>query len=285
MIALIDADSMFYKAFYLVLHSEKEFWNIEKRKGKYFIGNPEVIRHFLTITEGSYSERKSLIESYMLELAIDRYYKLEQSIKETIEKAGIMITSEEYFVTKCTNSIRKNISADYKAKRKRNKYIPMLRNHLLQDGIYQVDEQYEADDLLADRAKELNEQGKEYIVISIDKDLQQIPGYHFNYYTETIKNDDGTTDKEMRGLSFTTPEQSWKMLAFQVLAGDSIDGVKGIPGIGSVKANNYLAGAKTFKELTNRVVRAYVQNQNKFPDNDWRSALYMNYRLIYLGRT
>jgi 5'-3' exonuclease len=161
-----------------------------------------------------------------------------------------------------------------------------LRSKLIEESTVLYHDEYEADDLVADRAKELREQGVNYLIISIDKDLKQICGYHFDYYPIYEKDAEGNkVFKKLKGLSFTSEYESWYMLAFQCLAGDSGDRVTGIPQIGAVKAKKILQGATTYRQMLYRVVAAYIRNAHKFSDGDWQSNLYMNYRLVYLGRS
>lgn len=267
MIALFDFDSHLYHSVYRIV-------SIQQMR--------ELLAANFTLP---YSERKELAFNYIIDEAIDRMGNKLLKVYDAIEQTGFKLTAYELYITACTNSIRKNISEEYKANRRRNKWVNEIRNRLISEGNVIFDDQYEADDLIADRAKELNEQGKEYIIISIDKDLKQIPGWHFDYYPKKIKHPDGTITTQMKGLSFTTPYESWKMLAYQVIAGDHGDGVKGIPGIGHVRTNQILHGCKTYKDFQNKVVRAYVAHSYHFSDGDWRSELFKNYRLIYLGKT
>ena len=268
MICLFDFDSHIYTSVYRIV-------SIQQMKELLYARYDEL----------PYSERKQLAFDFIIDEAYSRMGDRLLKVYDAIEATGINLTAYELYITNCKQSLRKNLSSNYKAKRKPNKYVSAVRKRLMEDMTVIYDDEYEADDLIADRAKELNEQGKPYIICSIDKDLKQVPGYHFDYYNVKTTDDDGNESKEMRGLSFTTPEDSWRMLAFQVIAGDSGDGVQGIPGIGKVKANQYLHNAKTYPELLNRVVRAYVYNAHKFDESNWRKALELNYRLVWLGRT
>jgi rRNA-processing protein FCF1 len=240
--------------------------------------------------ELTYAERKELSFNYIVEEAYSRMGNKLLKIYNEIEETGIMLNSYELYITNCKKSLRKEISTYYKSNRKANKWVNAIRNRLIIDDNVIYDNEYEADDLIADRARELNEKGFEYIVVSIDKDLKQIPGVHFDYYPiyEHTKDDDGNikkTFKQLKGLSFTTPFESWKMLALQVLMGDSGDRVNGIPKVGPKRAEIILKDCRTPKDFQNAVVRAYISHADKFENSDWRSELFMNYRLIYLGKT
>lgn len=83
----------------------------------------------------------------------------------------------------------------------------------------------EADDVLA-----LCQNDKSCIV-SIDKDLLQVPGKHYNWVME----------EESQRKMLVTPEIGMRKLYMQVLTGDSTDNIPGIRGVGPVKARAALS--------------------------------------------
>lgn len=273
MVALFDLDSLLYHSVYRIVSitQMKELLNARRE-------------------ELTYYERKKIAFDYIVEEAYSRMGNKILKIYNDIEETGIILTSYELYITNCSKSIRKEISSYYKSNRKSNIWVNAIRKRLVIDSDVLFDDEYEADDLIADRARELNIKDVEYLVISIDKDLKQIPGVHFDYYPiyEKQTDENGNTQKvfkQLKGISYTTPFESWQMLAMQVLMGDSGDRVKGIPRVGKDKAENILKDCKTPKDFQNKVVRTYIYYADKFEDSDWRSALFMNYRLIYLGKT
>jgi 5'-3' exonuclease len=123
-------------------------------------------------------------------------------------------------------------------------------------------EGYEADDALGIEAHNCNYNN--IVICSIDKDLLQIPGTHFNWVTGV---EESVT--EWSGLkSFYT----------HVLVGDSADFIKGCKGIGKQKAPKYLEGCETSKDLfitTRDLFRTYGAGDSDF---------YLNARLIWVLR-
>lgn len=81
----------------------------------------------------------------------------------------------------------------------------------------------EADDVLGILATRTSER---FVVCSLDKDLDQITGAHYNWRKERIYQ--------------VTPEQADKKFYMQVLIGDPTDGFSGCPGIGPKKAEKIL---------------------------------------------
>lgn len=85
----------------------------------------------------------------------------------------------------------------------------------------------EADDALGIAASE----DKGSIICSIDKDLLQIPGRHYDF----VKKEETTV----------TPKEGTKFFYQQVLSGDDADNVPGIKGVGAVKASKLLEKAES----------------------------------------
>jgi len=76
---------------------------------------------------------------------------------------------------------------------------------------------------------------------STDKDLHTVPGLHFNW------------DRADRGVYMVPPEQAMDFFLMQVLTGDSVDGYKGIPGVGPVAARKILEKDSSWEGI----VKAY----------------------------
>src|SRR5699024_6788894 len=125
---------------------------------------------------------------------------------------------------------RKELEPSYKANRKRNKYVWLLREHYVMNGAYYSDT-HEADDLIADRARELGPDN--CIIVSIDKDLQQIGGFYFSYYKERVRDENGefmqdengwyVRDYKQKDIAFIEPEDAELYFWTQMLIGDNSD--------------------------------------------------------------
>jgi 5'-3' exonuclease len=127
-----------------------------------------------------------------------------------------------------------SVTAPYKGNRKGEKpeFYLDIRQHLLEHYSATLCEGQEADDAIAIAATEY---GDECIMASIDKDFDQVPGWHFNF----VKNERYYITEEQGRLNFYT----------QFLVGDNIDNIKGVRGIGPVKAKKLLEDCKTDKEM------------------------------------
>ena len=194
----------------------------------------------------------------------------------TIEDTGIMIGSVEYYITNAPKSIRRQISPIYKSNRKPNKWVNAIRKYLIEMDFAITHPEFEADDLIFDRALELGEQN--CIILTMDKDLKQIPGIHFNYYRPKVVNENGEKiSGDCVGLSVVTKEEAEYTFWLSMLTGDHGDNIKGIKGLGPKKGEAILKGKIDLKET--------VINQYKgFYGANWETEYKTNYRLLGLGK-
>lgn len=122
------------------------------------------------------------------------------------------------------NNFRYNVFPEYKANRleaKRPKWEHEVKDYLVKEWNANWSEGCEADDMIGVRALETDG-----FVASIDKDLDQIPGWHYNF-----------VKKERY---FVTSEEATRHFYYQLLVGDTADGVKGVYGVGPKKAKKLL---------------------------------------------
>lgn len=302
---LLDADSLFYysvwnivsfrdlRSFYksvdVMLYRDGLFWS--NRSKDWFVNFCQDISLYASMSELDkllfaivfYARRRQIAFEYIIDEAMARYSKKLLHISMEIEKSGIDINPNfESYITYCRNSIRKRISPYYKSNRKKNPYVNAMRQRLIEEESVVFDDELEADDLIADRAMELKKQNIDYVIISLDKDLKQIPGKHFDYYSiKEINPETGLKEfVRYRGLSFTSRFDSYEMLATQMLMGDSGDRIKGLKGVGAVGASKILSGVKRPKQFIKIVYREYI---NHYSVIDHKQEFMMNLRLVKLG--
>ena len=142
----------------------------------------------------------------------------------------------ELFLTGKTNFRNEvAVTVPYKGNRKdvkKPKHLPLLREYLQTAWGASVSDGQEADDDIAIRATEL---GEESIIVSIDKDFMQVPGWHYNFVKKVKKH--------------VTPEDGLRFFYKQILMGDSADNIKGIFRVGEKKATKMLADLKTEQQF------------------------------------
>lgn len=252
MVVLFDQDPLIYKAIHKVVD-------------------------FQTIKQWFYQGKsKDWMHQEITDLAINRMCNMADTIFEQIEATGISVDDVEYYITVCARSKRKRNYPDYKIKRKPNKWVNMVRKYLIDKNYAVHNDEWESDDLIADKARELGE--TEALICTLDKDFVQIPGVKFNYYKKPSRVDENgvMVHYDIKGLVYHSKEDAEFHFWMSMLTGDHGDGIKGVPGIGPVKAAKKLLNSDNY--------RIEVQNAYKetFPDT-WRSEFDKSYFLLYLG--
>ncbi|HXI88176.1 MAG TPA: DNA polymerase I [Parvularculaceae bacterium] len=118
---------------------------------------------------------------------------------------------------------------------------------------------YEADDLIAAYAKYVESQGGEVVIISSDKDLMQLVSDHVSMF-DTMKNKKIGREEVIE--KFGVPPE--KVIDVQALAGDSVDNVPGVPGVGIKTAAQLI---NDYGDLETLLSRASEIKQEKRREN------------------
>ena len=180
-------------------------------------------------------------------------------IDEMIQECLTAVEATEYKVfLSGSNNFRYDVNPTYKANRSNKpkpKHLPALREHLVSKWKAEIAEGMEADDYLA------IDQTEDSIICTIDKDLLQVPGKHYNFVKKEFR-----TIEDFEGLvQFYT----------QFLVGDKADNIIGIDRMGPIKSEAYLKDCRTELELFDKVRQMYN-------DDD---RMLMNGRCLYMKRT
>jgi 5'-3' exonuclease len=130
------------------------------------------------------------------------------------------------------------------------KHLAFLRSHLVKEWGATISEGEEADDTIAIEATKL---GDNCVIVSLDKDLDQICGWHYNF----VK----------RLGYYITPEEALVKLYTQMLTGDAADNIKGLFRIGPVKAAKIIGDTTNELELYNKVLEAYEGDAERVLEN------------------
>ena len=122
----------------------------------------------------------------------------------------------------------------------------------------------EADDQLG---IECTKDPENAVIVSIDKDLNQIPGWHYHFL-----NVEKYRVSELAGR---------KSFYKQTLVGDmSTDNIPGCPTIGDVKSDRILEGCQSELEMLEAVVSSY----RRFLPEGWLERLYLSGNLLWVRR-
>jgi len=187
-------------------------------------------------------------ENDPVEAAIERAHRLMETICYQAEDS---VDSSAYraFLTGSGN-FRKKINPEYKANRKDKplpQWLQQTRNYLILEWGAETSQGCEADDLLGIH------QTDNTIIASLDKDLLQVPGQHFNWVNVEFAQVD-----YLDGL---------RQLYRQMLIGDKADNIFGIQGLGKVKAGRIIDPLENEEDMFKTVLRLYDGDYDRFVMN------------------
>ena len=182
--------------------------------------------------------------------------------------------SHKAFLTGSSN-FRKELNSEYKANRKDlvpPRWLQETREHLVLGWGATVSDGNEADDELGIAQCTADD---ETIICSIDKDLLQIPGKHFNF----VKNE----------FSTITPHQGLQNFYYQMIMGDSSDNIFGFDGKARRSVPKFLEptisrllSCETEYDMYEYICDLYSE-QGSWAD-DWASKLEMNAHCLYIQK-
>ncbi len=141
-------------------------------------------------------------------------------------------SDEQFIYCGGKDNFRYNLCPNYKANRKAppedaNLFRPLMAK-IIKEGLAIPSDGMEADDMVRIKATELASLNKEFTVVHIDKDLDCIPGKHYN----PRKQEFYEIDVDTADLLYWT----------QMLKGDPTDNLPGLPKVGPKKAEAMLKG-------------------------------------------
>jgi len=141
----------------------------------------------------------------------------------------------------------------YKGNRKearRPEHYDSLREYLISKWDFELIDGQEADDAMGIKAYELPEDSS--CIMTIDKDLDMIRGWHYNF----VKRD----------MYHVTEEAAIRNFYIQLLTGDRVDNIPGLKGIGPVKATKILENCTTENSLFKAVSEKYNHDIDKITE-------------------
>jgi len=166
-----------------------------------------------------------------------------------------------YLTGKDNYRIKAAITHPYKGNRKSDKpeHYTAIREYLINVWGAIVIDGMEADDAMG-----IN-QTEETCICTIDKDLDMIMGWHYNW---------------RKGKKYwVTQEEADYSFHLQMLTGDAVDNIKGIRGVGPKKAEKVLVGL----DFGERLIKIKEMYQSHFGDA-WKTRYYENEKLLWILR-
>ena len=191
----------------------------------------------------------------------------------TIYRIFDALDSDDYLIClSSSESHRKEVYPLYKANRSgAEKPIHLAPLRKFVQNIFECTEisGFEADDIIAqyhDRDKT--------IIVSKDKDFNQLVGFHYNY------------DKTRESLYWVDQTEAHMFRSQQLLTGDRIDNIPGLSerapkrGIGEARARKLLGEWVDVETAFDIVLKAY---ENKYGETDALDLIHLNGYLLHLG--
>jgi len=180
-------------------------------------------------------------------------------------------SDEQFIYCGGKDNFRYNLCPNYKANRKAppedaNLFRPLMQK-IIDEGLAIPSDGMEADDMVRIKSTELASLNKEFTVVHIDKDLDCIPGKHYN----PRKQEFYEIDVDTADLLYWT----------QMLKGDPTDNLPGLPKVGPKKAEAMLKGVPIGRRKS-RVLAAY---RAKYGRVDWKEKLLETANGIHILRS
>ena len=213
-------------------------WDPEKRHG---LIDGDIIRYSC-----AYTTDKANHKSAAFAAARDMMLHVREAVE--LDSMDIWLSSPISF--------RKLIDVEYKAHRPKEKpkYFTEIKDYMVdQWGAAFAPDGFEADDMLG------IDQTGDRLICTIDKDLDQIPGWHYNWKKYQVY--------------YVSEEDAARFVWYQMVTGDTADNVFGVYGLGVKKTAKALDPIPT-DELPQAVYDLYVQHGKT--DQQYNT----NYRLL-----
>lgn len=273
--ALIDGDIIVFRCGFA---AERKNWHLSIPSQEY-VGVFEYKKEAEKVLDeklpGVYSRQEG--EDYLLWPEVDLQplsYAL-QNVKTLINKSLESIQCNEfdaklYLSGPSKENFRYEVAKTlpYKGNRDRlhrPQHEKAIIDYMLANYDCYVADGEEADDLLG--IAQYSVYGPEdSVIVSIDKDLDMIPGFKYNFMHDV-------------GY-YVEPDKADENFHMQLLTGDSTDNIPGLPGIGPAKAKKALHGIPLSEQME-EVCRMYQIHSGK---DDWFSYLREQGQLLWIRR-
>jgi 5'-3' exonuclease len=221
------------------------------------------------------------LDSYReLEPVANALQNCKSMIENTIDMAAtsrVATRKQVRYTTFLTGNknFRMHVDSEYKANRKdvkKPEHLPAIRKYLQTHHFAQVSEGCEADDFFGQACLDAKKENMEPIVVSIDKDLNQIAGIHYNFVRDE--------------LYVVTERQADKVFWRQMLEGDRADNITGINQVGPKKAAGMIphSNKETLKMDNDTAKEVVIGQYKKEFGDEWEEKYNKNCDLLWIWR-
>lgn len=253
----IDADSIAYRA---AAAAEKRIWLV-------FAEGDEFLASFPYKKEAVEWAEMAGIDSPKFKLVKEpepvqnALHNVREIVKGIVDKThptnyNLILSGEtnyrdEVATIKPYKGNRENLERPY--------HLQACRKFMVDNYWAEVVEGYEADDEVS-----MRQMGEDTCIVTIDKDLDTVPGWHYNW---------------VEGKKyFIEEDEAWYNFYYQMLVGDSVDNIAGCPGIGKAIAPKILEG------LTPEEMKCAVGLWYAIKYDNPEAAFEENARLLWMSR-
>jgi 5'-3' exonuclease len=266
--ALFDGDIIIYRAGFAA--EKREYFdsrNPPEKGGSSFSTKKEA----LTKIDQEFLEYKRKLEP--LANALQNAKSLiDNSLEDLRDTHGMPVKSYTTFISGNDEkpNFRLKIDPEYKANRDplhKPTYLNEIKEYLVKNHQGYLTQGCEADDFFGHAQTDAIRKGLTPIIISIDKDLKQLSGFHYNL----VKKELTQISSSEASLIF------WR----QMLEGDAVDNIKGIKGIGKARAFKCIPSSITEDEAKAVVIKYYKRDY----ENEWKEQYNKNCSLLWIWRT
>lgn len=195
--------------------------------------------------------------------------KLSEKIYDILNIVGNSYNVEKYYIfVKGKNNFRYKIFPEYKKNRPPKHPIIDVLNYYLVSEFGAIESHNAESDDYAFSYSQLPQYKGRAIICSVDKDMLQIPGIHYDY--------------QKNKFHIISDEDARYNLAIQMIMGDAADGIAGLRGYGPKKAEKIITRGMNNYQCIKAILKEYLRN---YPDaNSAKEAMRLNYKLLKLQR-
>ena len=191
------------------------------------------------------------------------------NVKKTLLDISERFHSCRYFLSG-TSNFRKDVAftKGYKANRKdmaKPIHYEEIRQYLQEHWNGEMVEGREADDAIGE-AQEVAEVNTTCIV-GQDKDFKTIPGWHYNPVKDKV--------------FYLTPYQSTMFFLYQLIAGDRVDNIPGVPQYGDKKAKRLIEECNGNVEVLKKKIAGLYMSA--YGDR-WKEVIHEQATLLFIHR-
>ncbi len=272
---LIDADILVFRAGFA---AERNYWHLRLPKGSGYNGEfyekfplkKAALEKLDELLPGKYSREEGTDYQLWSERELEPVENALYLVNKQMDKIMEACSLSEFDVTMYLSgglNFRYDVAKTRPYKGNRDKahrptHEEAIKNHIISKWCTTVTDGIEADDAMG--LAQTNGHEEESCIITIDKDLDMIPGLHYNFKDEVHYN--------------VTSQQGWRNFCQQLLTGDTTDNIPGLPRIGKVKAAKILDGLED-DDLLQAVVTEYSSRSGT---RDWFAYLQEQAQLIWI---